>query len=920
MSSKENNNTENENIESNPSENDAVKAEKDRESQELPEENPSDEAELATEAPQKAKRPGRPKKAKPSVMTEEEFKQKLFADLSLLDELEELEKAQESESEDKRGEQGDSQADQKDSEQDIEDKKEDTEKPKTRRRRKSRFDEKKGHSLNDLPQELPLLPLRDVVVFNNMVIPLFVGRDISIQAIETSAATNQYLLLCVQRDEEIDEPKPSDLYDIGTVAQILRVLKMPDGRMKALVQGIARARVLNVRTDNCMHATIELIEDPPSPWMSSEGEALMRLAREQCERILALRGVPTSDIMSMLSNVIDPGRLADLIATNLRLKYKEAQSLLECLDPSERLRNIIKFLSHELEVAQMQAKIQSSTKEGIDKAQRDYFLREQLNAIRKELGDTGSHEEDIENLKNAIEALSLPEEAQKEADKQLKRLSTMHNDSAEASVIRTYLDWIVDLPWSVASEDQLDINHAQEVLDEDHFGLDKIKERILEFLSVRKLKPDSKGSIVCFVGPPGVGKTSLGRSIAKALGRKFYRFSLGGMRDEAEIRGHRRTYIGAMPGRIIQALKQVGTNNPVIMFDEIDKVGSDFRGDPSSALLEVLDPEQNVNFSDHYLNVPFDLSKVLFLCTANRLDTIPQALRDRLEIISLTGYTDQEKLAIAKKYLVPKQVDENGLEEGDISLKDAVLTKIIREYTREAGLRNVEREIGAVCRKTARRKAEGGEMPYKVTPTMLANLLGPPRYLEDDKEEAFAPGIALGLAYTPFGGDVLHIEVCTMQGKGKLQLTGQLGEVMKESAQAAMTYAKSNAKKLALSQDILKDVDLHVHVPAGATPKDGPSAGVALISALLSALLDKSLRADTCMTGEITLRGRVLPVGGIKEKILAGVTHGLKHVIIPKNNIKDLADVPADLLKKIEVHPVSNIEELLPLVFVSDES
>ena len=768
-----------------------------------------------------------------------------------------------------------------------------------------------GQSL-ELPLDLPVLPLRDVAVFNYMIVPLFVGRERSIQAVEAAATEGQFLLLCTQRDEQVEEPGPEDLYDIGSVVQVLRLLKMPDGRAKALVQGVARAQVCAFReAEQYLCARIEALPEQRAHASLIEQEALLRTAREQCEKILGLRGIPTQEIMGVLGNVDEPGRMADLIAANLRLKVEDAQGILECMDPIRRLQIVIHHLTRETEVASIQARIQHSAREGMDKAQKEYYLREQLKSIRRELGDSQDGEDDLEELAQALRKAGLPTEVRKEADKQLKRLSGMHNDSAEAAVVRTYLDWLAELPWKKASRDRLDIAKAKEILEEDHYGLDKIKDRILEYLSVRKLNPGSKGSILCFAGPPGVGKTSLGRSIARALGRKFQRLSLGGMRDEAEIRGHRRTYIGAMPGRIIQAVKQAGTRNPVIVLDEIDKLGNDFRGDPSSALLEVLDPEQNNSFSDHYLNVPFDLSKVLFICTANHIENIPGPLRDRLEIISLPGYTMQEKLSIATRYLVPRQRKENGLAEGDVTIQDDAIERIIMEYTREAGLRNVEREIGAVCRKLARKKAEGKKPPFKIAPTQVHTLLGAPRYLEEEKEKILSPGVALGLAWTAAGGEVLHIEATTMKGKGTLSLTGQLGDVMKESAQAALSYIRSRAEDLGVDPDFLEKRDIHVHVPAGATPKDGPSAGVTMVTALVSALTGKPVRSDLCMTGEITLRGRVMPVGGIKEKILAGVALGLKHAIIPRQNTKDLEDIPADLRRQIKMHLVDNLDEVL---------
>ncbi len=766
-----------------------------------------------------------------------------------------------------------------------------------------------------IPSVLPVLPLRDSVVFNSMIVPLFENREKAMETVEFALNGNRYLLLCAQRDASAEEPSPEELYDVGSVVMILRMIKMNDGQVKLLVQGLTRAHVEEFDNDgSILLARVQVLDEKRGDVSEVELEAMMRSAREQSDKILHLRGLPSGEIMNVLNSVNEPGRLADIIAANMRLRVDEAQAILECLDPVERLRLVNEHLIREVEVAAMQARIQSMAREGMDKAQKDYFLREQLKAIHKELGDGENADDENENLRKALEKASLPPDARREADKQLRRLASMHGDSAEANVVRTYLDLLAELPWKKMSRDRLDIVKAAAILDEDHFGLDKVKDRILEFLSVRKLNPDSKGPVLCFVGPPGVGKTSLGRSIARALGRKFQRISLGGMRDEAEIRGHRRTYIGAMPGRIIQAIRQAGTRNPVIVLDEIDKLGNDFRGDPASALLEALDPEQNSHFSDHYLNLEFDLSKVLFLCTANQLDTIPAALLDRLEIIHLSGYTEQEKLAIARKYLLKRQIAENGLKEADIVFRDAAIARVIRGYTREAGLRGLERELGSICRKLARRKAEGDKPPFVVTPALVARLLGAPRFLDEEKEKELLPGVALGLAWTQAGGEVLHVEVSTMEGKGGLLLTGQLGDVMKESAQAAVTYARSHARELGIDPDFSQKLDIHIHVPAGATPKDGPSAGVTLVSALVSALTGRSVRGDTCMTGEITLRGRVLPVGGIKEKILGAVARGLKRAVIPTQNVKDLEEIPADLRRRIEIHTVSTIGELLPLV------
>lgn len=771
-----------------------------------------------------------------------------------------------------------------------------------------------------IPEILPVLPMRDSVVFNSMIVPLFEGREKFIETVEYALNGNRFLLLCAQRNADADEPGPSDLYSVGTVVMPLRTIRVSGGQLKILAQALARAHVEEYEVhDQVMLARVRVLEDVTPEISDVEYEALMRTAREQSEKILHLRGVPTGEIMGVLASVNEPGRLADIIATNMRLGMADAQALLECLDTVERLRRVNSFLLREAEVTALQARIQGMAREGMEKTQKEYFLREQLKAIHEELGDRVDEEEELRQLRENLDKAALPPEARKEADKQLHRLSSMHNESAEATVVRTYLELLSELPWKKTSRDRLDIARAAEILNEDHFGLEKVKDRILEFLSVRKLNPASHGSVLCFVGPPGVGKTSLGRSIARAMGRRFQRISLGGMRDEAEIRGHRRTYIGSMPGRIIQAVRQAGTRNPVIVLDELDKLGSDFRGDPSSALLEALDPEQNAHFSDHYLNLEFDLSKVLFLCTANQLDTIPPALLDRLEVIPISGYTEQEKLAIAKKYLLPRQIANNGLKAGDVAFRGSALTRIIRSYTREAGLRNLEREIGSVCRKLARRKAEGEKPPFAVTPAVVSRLLGVPPFRDEENETQLIPGVALGLAWTQAGGRVLHVEVSAMKGKGGLLLTGQLGDVMKESAQAALTYARSHAAELGIDPECHENMDIHIHVPAGATPKDGPSAGVTLVSALVSALSGRPLRGDTCMTGEITLRGRVLPVGGIREKILGAVALGLKRVVIPSQNLKDLEEIPHGLRERIEIHSVETIDELLPLVFTPEQ-
>lgn len=773
----------------------------------------------------------------------------------------------------------------------------------------------------EIPATMPLLAVRDIVVFNYMILPLFVGREKSVQAVDAALNSNRYILICTQKDESVEDPTPDDLYQIGTVAMIMRMLKMPDGRLKVLVQGLTRARITDfVRHEPYDKVRVEVIDELMVENPGPEEEALLRSVKEQSEKILTLRGIDTGEIMNVLNSVNEHGRLADLVASNLRMKSSEAQRILESHDPIERLNLVNSQLVKEVEVASMQAKIQSMAKEGMDKAQREYFLREQLKAIRRELGDKGGESEEIEELRSTLNSIGLPKKVKKEADKQLSRLESMHPDSSESTILRTYLDWIIDLPWKKTSKDRLDIKEAARILNEDHYNLEKVKERILEYLSVRKLNPTMKGPILCFVGPPGVGKTSLGKSIARSLGRKFVRMSLGGMRDEAEIRGHRRTYIGAMPGRIIQSMKDAGTINPVIMLDEIDKLGSDFRGDPSSALLEVLDPEQNNSFTDHYLNVPYDLSKVMFICTANMLDTIPSALLDRMEVIRIPGYTEQEKITIARRYLLTRQIKENGLTEENLVISDAVLAEIIRGYTREAGLRNLEREIGSVCRKYARKVAEGKKGPFRLTSASLVKLLGQPKFMDEERENSMPAGVALGLAWTPYGGEILHIECSLLPGKGKLILTGKLGDVMKESAQAALSYARSKSKSLGITEDFFETHDIHIHVPAGATPKDGPSAGVTLVTALLSAISNEAVASDVAMTGEITLRGRVMPVGGIKEKILAAVSHGVNKVLIPARNAHDLDEIPKELRKRITVRTVETMDEIWPEVRVSTNS
>jgi ATP-dependent Lon protease len=656
---------------------------------------------------------------------------------------------------------------------------------------------------------------------------------------------------------------------------------------------------------------IEIIEESEYREVDLEAEALMRNVREYSEKILTLRGEYTNEVGSILTSIEDPGRLADLVASNLRLKIDEAQAIIEIIDPYERLKKVNDLLFREVELSAMQAKIQSEVKDEISKSQKDYFLREQVRAIHKELGELDERTQEVEEYKIKIKRARMSQEAKGEADKQLRRLEQMHPDSAESSVVRTYLDWMVELPWSKSTADVIDIKKAKSVLDQDHYGLSRIKDRILEYLSVRKLNPKTKGPILCFVGPPGVGKTSLGRAIANAMKRKFVRISLGGIRDEAEIRGHRRTYIGALPGRIIQGLKQAGSNNPVFMMDEIDKLGADFRGDPSSALLEALDPEQNSEFSDHYLNLRFDLSKVMFVLTANISDTIPSALLDRMEVIHLSGYTEDEKKIIAKTHLIPRQVKENGIKPRQIKFSDGALVQVINEYTSEAGLRNLERELGTLCRKIARRIAEGEKGPFQVTRNALGKYLGPAKYYPEMDKEHSQVGLSTGLAWTQVGGEVLYVEASLINGKGEMILTGQLGEVMQESARAALSYARANIDLFNVKDEIFDNRDIHIHVPAGAIPKDGPSAGIAMATALISALTERPVNKDVAMTGEITLRGRVLPIGGLKEKAMGALRAGINTVIIPEKNKIDLVEIPKNVRRKIKFVPVQNMDEVL---------
>ncbi len=764
----------------------------------------------------------------------------------------------------------------------------------------------------DIPSSLPILPVRDVVIFPYMILPLFVGRDISIKAIERSIGENKLIMLVSQKDVNVESPSIKDLYRVGTVGTILRMLKLPDGRLKILVQGLAKARIIDfAQTEPYYVGKIEKIVDQQQSELTLEVEALMRNVKELVDKSLALGKSFLPDIIVLIENIEEPGRLADLVASNLGLKAEQAQELLELTDPVLRLKKISEILSREVELLLVQQKIQSDVKGEIDKTQREYFLREQLKAIQKELGEIDEKTEEILELRKKVKDAGMPEKVEKEAIKQINRLEKMHPDSAEAGTIRTYIDWLVELPWSESTKDNLDLKKAKQVLDEDHYDLEQIKERILEYLGVRKLKEKMKGPILCFVGPPGVGKTSLGKSIARALGREFYRMSLGGMRDEAEIRGHRRTYVGAMPGRIIQGIKTAGKNNPVFMLDEVDKIGMDFRGDPASALLEVLDPEQNFAFADHYLGVPFDLSNVMFITTANLIDPIPSPLRDRMEILSLTGYTAEEKIGIAKNYLIPKQLKEHGITDKNIKINDSALMQVITHYTREAGVRNLERQIANLCRKVARKIAEGKIRKYVISPKNLSKYLGVPKFLPEEEIKKDEVGVATGLAWTETGGDIIYIEATIMKGKGTLTLTGQLGDVMKESAHAALSYIRSKARSLGISNSMFSNNDIHIHVPAGAIPKDGPSAGITMATAIASVFTGRAVHKSIAMTGEVTLRGSVLPIGGLKEKALAAKRMGIHKVIIPKRNEKDLEEIPKYIKKDMTFIPVETMDEVL---------
>jgi ATP-dependent Lon protease len=769
-----------------------------------------------------------------------------------------------------------------------------------------------------VPGTLPVLPLRETIPLPDTLTPLAVGQERSIRLVDDVLRGNRMLVMVASRNPEIEAPGPADLYDVGVVGAIARMIKVPDGTMRVLVQGGQRVHIDSWARET-PYLVAEVSERPDvAPLADAQLEALVRNVRQTFSSIVEGNPYLPEELQLAIANIDDPGALSHLIAGSLRIKPEEKQELLEEVDVAKRLRHLVEILARELEVISIGSQIQSQVQSEIDKSQREFVLRQQLEAIRKELGEFDESAAEANELREQLDAIVLPEEVRKQVDRELKRLENLPPQAAEHGIIRTYLEWIASLPWDTSTEDNLDLRHAREVLDEDHYDIEQVKDRILEFLAVRKLKPDARGSILCFIGPPGVGKTSLGRSIARALGRKFERISAGGVRDEAEIRGHRRTYIGALPGTIIRALRDAGSNNPLFMIDEIDKMGADWRGDPSSAMLEVLDPEQNSTFRDHYLDVPFDLSNVMFITTGNTLDTIPGPLRDRMEVIQLAGYTEEEKLEIAKRYLVPRQIVRNGLRKSWISFNDRALRTIIRDYTREAGVRNLEREIGTVCRKIAREVAESsnGARPKKrasISEPRVRELLGRARFFSEAKRRTRQPGVATGLAWTPVGGDVLFVEATSYPGKGHLTITGQLGDVMRESAQAALSYVRRHHADLApgLGDDWFAEHDLHIHVPAGAIPKDGPSAGVTMATALVSLLTARPVRDEVAMTGEMTLTGQVLPIGGLKEKALAAQRNGIATVIAPSLNEADVEEIPVHLRRDLTFVFVDQIDEVL---------
>jgi ATP-dependent Lon protease len=773
----------------------------------------------------------------------------------------------------------------------------------------------KGKEKIFIPSRLPILPLRGTVLFPELILPIMVGRKKSVKLIDEVMEGDRIIGVVTQHSSDVEDPEPNELYNTGVAAHVVRMVREMDGTQRVIVQGLERIKISQyIQQDPYFVGEVQVL--PEEEAKGVEIDALVMNLKNLFQRAVELALHLTAELKNMVLNIKDAGILADIIASNLNINPSEKQEVLEVVNVKDRLNKVHLLLAREVQILELGDKIQSQVKEDIDKTQREYYLREQMKAIKKELGEIDEHSAELKELKQKVENAGMPEEARRTAEKELDRLSKMPPASAEYTVARTYLDWLIELPWSKSTDDNLAISHARQILDEDHYNLEKVKKRILEYLAVRKLKNDMKGPILCFVGPPGVGKTSLGMSIARAMGRKFTRISLGGVRDEAEIRGHRRTYVGALPGRIIQGVKKTASNNPIFMLDEVDKIGTDFRGDPSSALLEVLDPEQNFSFSDHYIDIPFDLSKVMFITTANVLETIPPALKDRMEVLELPGYSDDEKLMIAKQHLIPKQLNEHGLSAELLEFKDEPLLAIINSYTREAGVRNLEREIAAVCRAVAKEVAEGKTEKVTVETDktdMLHRFLGPVKFFPEVAERTSNPGVATGLAWTPTGGDIIFVEATKMNGEKGLSLTGQLGEVMKESAQAALSYIRSKAKELGIEENFYQKNDIHIHVPAGAIPKDGPSAGIAMFIALTSLLTNKPVRNDVAMTGEITLRGLILPVGGIKEKVLAGKRAGIKTIILPQKNEKDLEELADHVKEGLEFRFVQRMDEVVKI-------
>ncbi len=758
---------------------------------------------------------------------------------------------------------------------------------------------------------LPLLPLRDIIVFPHMVVPLFVGRQKSIKALEESVAGDKLIFLATQRDAKVNDPIANDIYSMGTIGHVVQLLRLPDGTVKVLVEGKQRGQVVQyVEQNDFFWAEVEEVEETSQ--RQAEIDALVKSVNTAFENYVRLnKKIPPEMIMSV-SALDDPSRLADTIIAHLGIKLEDKQTLLETIDPADRLEKVLSFTRSEIEILEVERRIRNRVKKQMEKTQKEYYLNEQMRAIQKELGEKDEFKNELQELEEKIRQKKLSQEARDKVEKELKKLKMMSPMSAEATVVRNYIDWLLVLPWYEYTEDKLDIQDAEKILDEDHYGLEKVKERILEYLAVQSLVGELKGPILCFVGPPGVGKTSLGKSIARSTDREFVRISLGGVRDEAEIRGHRRTYIGAMPGKIIQGMKKAGSGNPVFLLDEVDKMSTDFRGDPSAALMEVLDPEQNTTFNDHYLDVDYDLSKILFICTANSLERIPRPLQDRMEIIRIPGYTEWEKLNIAKHFLFKKQRDANGLTEHNITCSDRVLSTVVRSYTRESGVRNLEREIATLCRKVAVEVVKKGKDTHvRLNQKRLEKYLGPARYRVSKTEQEDKIGVVTGLAWTDMGGELLATEVTIVPGKGKLTITGKIGDVMQESAQAAMSYVRSRADELGLDKDFYQNIDVHIHIPEGAIPKDGPSAGVTMATCLVSALTKIPVRHDTAMTGEITLRGRVLPIGGLKEKILAAHRGGITRILIPIENEKDLQEVPANILRAVHVEPVDHLDAVL---------